>query len=766
MTECSTFRQVSVFTRKSGRNLDQVLIIVFKIVIFVMMIKFMEKIFRLIFQLIALIMICNGASAQSKSEMKKIFEEAESSYLFEEYELANPLYLLLDRPDNFNIQYKIGTCYLNIPGEKAKAIPYLVSAVTDASYDAKITSFKEKRAPLDAYFFLAKAYMINNELPKALSILNDFKKLATETEKKGGMKNLTYIDQQIKACNNAMSNQEAPFRVSRKLLDSNFSQGSINENPAVSFDGKTLVYTERRGLINAIMFSRNINDKWQPPVEINSQLEAGDDCSSCSLNSDGTLLLLYKTDNFDGNIYSAEYLNGSWTPIRKLNQNINTKFYESHASISADGKRLYFTSNRDGGNGGLDIYLSELDNSGDWGPPVNLGNTINTVYNEDTPFITSNDSLLYFSSEGHSGMGGFDIYRSSGSGSEWRSPENLGFPVNSTDDDRFFQPFNNDENGFYSVYTDYKKREIFYFTLTNPRLNRIYELSGNYKLTDTLVIYDEKNAIYLVDRVTSDTLDKGYPDRYTGQYSFIVAPGKFRLVYTAPGYLSQHLDTAVVLDNPSRVIKLEDIILEKIPYGRRPGYEKLDLSDIPVVDKIDSSILIKNLRISDVSENDLQDTAILYYTVQVMALHNPVDISYFRYVSDIIVFYNESDRFYRYTTGNYKVKAEAYDHKNDLISKGYPEDLFIKKVTRMPTEKQVTDLKYYTIQLKATKERLNINTVFEGIEDIRESEEIDGLYHYFYGRFTTPEEAKTALQRPQFLKFGDAFVREISTLER
>lgn len=84
----------------------------------------------------------------------------------------------------------------------------------------------------------------------------------------------------------------------------------------------------------------------------------------------------------------------------------------------------------------------------------------------------------------------------------------------------------------------------------------------------------------------------------------------------------------------------------------------------------------------------------------------------------------------------------------------------------MPTEKQVTDLKYYTIQLKATKERLNINTVFEGIEDIRESEEIDGLYHYFYGRFTTPEEAKTALQRPQFLKFGDAFVREISTLER
>jgi len=730
-----------------------------------MMIEFMKKIFKLPFQVIALLMICNYVAAQSKAEMKKIFEEAESSYLFEEYELANPLYLMLDRPDNFNIQYKIGTCYLNIPGEKAKAIPYLRSAVTNASYEAKVTSFKEKRAPLDAYFFLGKAYMINNELPKALEILNEFKKLAAETEKKGGMKNLSYVDQQIKACNNAMSNQEAPFRVSRQLLDENFSQGSINENPAISFDGKTIVYTERRGLINAIMFSKYIRDKWQPPVEINSQLNAGDDCSSCALNSDGTLLLIYKNDNFDGNIYSAEYINDSWTPIRKLNQNINTRFYESHASISADGKRLYFTSNRDGGNGGLDIYMSEPDPSGDWGPAVNLGSTVNTVYNEDTPFITSNDSLLYFSSEGHSGMGGFDIYRSSGSGAEWSSPENMGFPVNSTDDDRFFQPLNNDENGFYSVYTDYKKREIFYFTLTNPRLNRIYELSGNYSLRDTLVTFDEKNAIYLADLVSGDTLDKGYPDKYSGQYSFMVAPGKFRLVYTGPGYQSQHLDTAVLTDNPSEVIKLEDIILERISAGGRPENEKPDISSIDSANKKDSGIFIRNLRISDVSDNDLLDTAIMYYTIQVMALHNPIDISYFRFGSDVKVFYNESDRFYRYTTGVFKGKSEAYEYMQEIKSKGYPDDLFIKKVTRID-EKQVVDQKYYTIQLKATKEKLNIKTVFEGFENIREFQEIDGLYHYFYGRFATPEEAKTVLQGPQFLKFGDAFVREVSTLDR
>jgi hypothetical protein len=726
------------------------------------MIKAREKIFGILLQLITLLAFSFAAAAQSNTEMKKIFTEAESCILFDEYELANPLYLLIDKPDNYNIKYKIGTCYLNIPGEKAKAIPYLESAVKHSSYDAKITSFREKRAPLDAWFFLGKAYMINNELEKAISTFDNFKKVSAEIKEKGGMKNLAYVDQLIQACNNAKASQEDPFRISKKLVSPKFSHGSINENPAVSFDGNTIVYTERQGDLNVIMFSKKIGGKWQNPIEINSQLKSGDDCSSCSLNNDGTFLLLYKTDTFDGNIYSAEYVDGAWTPIKKLNKNINTKFYESHASISPDGKKLYFTSNRDGGNGGLDIYLSEKDSIGEWGPAANLGTTVNTVFNEDTPFITLNDSLLYFSSEGHSGMGGYDIYRSHGSGKTWKSPDNMGFPINTTDDDRFFQPFNNDENGFYSIITDYKKKEIFYISLTNFRLNRIYELSGNYSLKDTVVTFNEKNAIYLINKESGDTLETGYPDRNTGKYNFIVAPGSFRLVYTGPdGYYPQHIDTMVVMNNPSRVINLKDIILDK---NAPVIYEKLDLSDIPIVDKIDSSILIRNLRVYDVTDNDMQDTTILYYTVQVMALYNPVDISYFKYVSDIKVFYNESDLFYRYTTGIFKIKDEAYAHRDDLINKGYPDDLFIKKVTRMSGEKAVPSQKYFTIQLKATKERVDIKTTFPGLTGVRETEEIDGMYHYLYGSYTSAAEANTVMSRKQMKGFNDAFVREIIIL--
>src|SRR5690606_10609585 len=122
--------------------------------------------------------------------MRKIFAQAESYFLYEEYELANQLYILIESPENLNIKYKIGTCYLNIPGEKEKSIQYLEEAVKNATYDSKTESYKEMRAPLDSYFSLAKAYMINNDLEKSLNTLETFKRLSAEIKTKGGMQNL------------------------------------------------------------------------------------------------------------------------------------------------------------------------------------------------------------------------------------------------------------------------------------------------------------------------------------------------------------------------------------------------------------------------------------------------------------------------------------------------------------------------------------------------------------------------------------------------
>jgi hypothetical protein len=650
------------------------------------MVKFRVEIISVLVQLITLVVFPVAVSAQSSSEMKQIFAKAESYYLYEEYELANQLYLLLDTTANPNIKYKIGNCYLNIPGEKEKSIPYLVDAVKTASYDSKTASFKEKKAPLDAYFSLSKAYMINNQLDKALSTLQTFNKLARETTSKGGMKNLDYIEQQIQACKNAILFSSNPVLFSKKALGSDFSQGSINDNPAVSFDGNTLVYTERRGMVNAIFYSRKERGKWQTPIEITAEINAGEDCSSCSLNSDGTELFLYKTDNYDGAIYSSKFVNGAWAPIKKLNKNINTKFYESHASISSDGKRLYFTSNREGGQGNLDIYVSEKDGFGDWGVAVNLGAAINTPYNEDTPFITRNDSLLYFCSEGHSSIGGFDIFKSQKADNAWKTPSNIGVPLNSTDDDKFFQPVNNGQNAYYSMTTDYKKKEIFYLGMGSTDVNQLFEIKGKFSLKDTTITFDENYSIHLINRATGDTLDVGFPNKYTGLYSFSVAPGTFRVFYKGLGYKTQTIDTAIMQDFPNLALNI-DVSLERDPTVKISNfptivYEKINLALIPTIATVDTANLIRNLNVSDVGDTNIKDSDVLYYTVQVMALHNPVDVTYFKYITDMKVLYNDSDKFYRYTTGKFPTREDAYLLRQELIRKGYPEQIFIKKVSK------------------------------------------------------------------------------------
>lgn len=649
------------------------------------MAKFRVKIIGGFVQLITLALFSATVSAQSSTEMKKIFEKAESYYLYEEYDLANQLYLLIDSTGNANIKYKIGNCYLNIPGEKEKSIIYLESAVKSASYDAKTESFKEKRAPLDSYFSLSKAYMVNNQLDKALSTLQSFNKLARETKAKGGMANLDYIDQQIQACKNAIEYKTNPTVFSKKAMGSEFSQGSINDNPAVSFDGTTIVYTERRGIANAIFYSRKERGKWQPPIEITAELNAGEDCSSCSLNSDGTELFLYKTDNYDGAIYSSDFVNGAWTPIKKLNKYINTKFYESHASISADSKKLYFASNRDGGQGNLDIYVSERDASGDWGPAVNLGAAINTPFNEDTPFITQNDSTLFFSSEGHSSMGGFDNFKSQKIGNVWKTPVNLGFPINTTDDDKFFVPENNGKNAYYSMTTDYKKKDIFYIGLGSSDVNQIFEIKGKFSLKDTVVTFDKKYSIHLINKTSGDTIDVGYPNKYTGLYDFSVIPGDFKIYYEGFGFKTVEIDTLIQQDNPNLTINL-DVSLERdlsVRLNAPPVvYDKINLSLIPTVLAVDSSTLIRNLNVTDVGDVNVKDSDVLYYTVQVMALHNPVDVTYFKYITDMKVLYNDADKFYRYTTGRFPTRENAFELRLELIRKGYPEEIFIKKVSK------------------------------------------------------------------------------------
>lgn len=640
---------------------------------------------RKIFCIIAiLVWLSTSVSfAQNKSQIKEFFIKAESHYLYGEYEKANEIYMVLNQmmPENANIQYKIGNCYLQIPHEKTKAIPYLQSAITNAEYGAKIKRFNEKRAPLDAYFSLGNAFRINNDLDKAILTYAKFKDLLSG---ENGMVNSDFVDQMIMACKNAKKLMETPLNITKKNLGEKINIVAINHRPAVSGDGNTMVYTCDMGEENSIYMSKKISGTWSPPIEITSQLSNQRDISSSSLNYDGTQLFIYKVDDFVGNIYVSNYSDGTWSKIIKLKSNINTKYYESHASVSKDGNTLFFTSNRQGGEGGSDIYKSELQSDGSWGPVKNLGSLINTPFNEDTPFLTNNDSILFFSSEGHYTMGGYDIFKAKRKNDVWKTPENIGYPINTTDDDLFFQPIGDGATAYYSMLTGYKEKNIFKINLFPRKIELVFEIRGILSLQDTIISFNDDFPISMIDIISKDTIDVSYPNKSTGLYNFITNTGEYELNYEGTGYLKQTKKLSLNEDSPESVITIDIKLEPDTVYVEKKRISIIDFSKIPVVESIDSSLLITDVEVKDISDIDKTGREILYYTVQLMALYNPADVSYFVGLNVEVIY--GKDRFYRYTTGRLETVEEAEQLRTEIVNMGYPEEIFIKKVYREITE--------------------------------------------------------------------------------
>ena len=234
--------------------------------------------------------------------------------------------------------------------------------------------------------------------------------------------------------------------------------------------------------------------------------------------------------------------------------------------------------------------------------------------------------------------------------------------------------------------TDYKKKDIFYLGLDGNDVNKLFTIEGKLSLSDTSVAFDRNYKIYLINKSSGDTLDVGYPNKYTGLYGFSVAPGEFRLDYTGPGYFTQSIDTAILQVSSISAIGIDITLLRdpsfKSGVRQTIAYDKIDPTLAPSISAIDSSILIRNMNVNDLGDNNINDSDVLYYTVQVIALYNPVDVSYFKYIADMKVMYNDIDKFYRYTTGKFSTREEAYNLIQELKRKGYPEDMFVKKVSK------------------------------------------------------------------------------------
>lgn len=408
-----------------------------------------------------LLILSNLSFAQSKKDLKRAFVNAEFFLLYNEYKEALPLFLELynsGRKDA-NIQYRLGYCYLNIPNQKDQSIKYLEEAIEHISENYKIGEYKEREAPIEAYYYLGVAYRVNNRIEEAIDVFNKYKSLL---DPKDAEKN-KLVETQLIACQNAIELSRTPTNIMETNLGKNVNNQYPNTNPVVSGDEETIVYASELRFYSGVFMSKKRDGRWLPARNISLEFNSEFPVVPVFLTRDGNTLYLQRNDQDIYNLYVSRYKDGVWSQLEKLNSNINTKANENHACVTDDGKTLYFTSNRPGGFGGFDIYKSELDENGEWGPPKNLGATINSYLDEVTPFITEDANTLYFSSQGHFNIGGFDIFKSTKKGNSWGKPQNLGYPFNTTDDDSFFFPLKNGKIAYYSKFkeTGFGENDIY-----------------------------------------------------------------------------------------------------------------------------------------------------------------------------------------------------------------------------------------------------------------------------------------------------------------
>lgn len=497
-------------------------------------------------------------------DFKSLFSDAEYFFLYHDYHEALPLFLAaLDKsPDNANVQYKVAFCYLNIAGAKHRAIPYLLKASENISTSYQEGSYKEQGAPKEVLFYLGEAYRIDEQLDEAIQYYNQF--LEQQNSKETPI-NPEFVQQQIDACTRAKEMMRHKLYVKEEVLPI-FDDNSYLLTPAMSTDGKTIVFTRQEKFYDAIYTATRKNSgEWNNPKNITLDLAVEGNVYSTSINHNGTQIFLYMHDKDVGNIFTSVKTDGKWGKAERLGKSINTRNWESFASISPDGETLYFSSNRSGGHGGFDIYYSKLQQDGTWGSAINIGENINTPFNEEAPYLTPDGNTLFFISQGHNSMGGYDVFFSDRiDDDQWSTPVNVGYPVNTTDDEMMYFPLSKNE----ALVTYVEKgqpsiRKIRTIAFSNDPDFISVPLIGSVMLSDNSDITPNLVKVEIVDKNTSRAMGPLYAQEQTGEFSAKLLPGTYNVKVNAAGYLphEQEITIADGAENSPMQISLERQVL-------------------------------------------------------------------------------------------------------------------------------------------------------------------------------------------------------------
>lgn len=404
---------------------------------------------------------------------KKAFEAGEEffkQYQFDKAEVEfDKAYAF--NPNYSKLNYYLGMCVLN-SSYKFKALNYFKKAY----------ELNPNVAP-EINLLIGIGYHINGDWDNGIKHYEYHKKVLNPKN----TDTLEYINKKISECKTGKDLVAKPKRVWVDNLGKNVNTEYPEYGPFISADESVIIYTGRRSdtrggkkdegdgkfFEDIYLSKRNPNNgEWEKAINIGENINTENHDAPSGLSPDGKLLYIFYGWKGGGDIYQSKLKDGQYGKPEKLSSNVSSKYYESSASVSFDGKELYFASERPGGFGGEDIYVSRWDEKKkEWGPAENLGANINTKYRETGVFLHPDGETMYFSSQGHSTMGGFDIFMSKrDEKGVWGAPVNIGYPINSPDDDVFFVVSGSGRYGYYSSFRQdgYGEKDLYRITFLGP----------------------------------------------------------------------------------------------------------------------------------------------------------------------------------------------------------------------------------------------------------------------------------------------------------
>lgn len=460
-----------------------------------------------------------GVNAQMSSfQFNAKFLEA--NQLMEEklWNRAADIWTTLVAEDQFNgnINYKLGFCLLETANRKLESLKYLETAVgagISKNYDPFDSN--EKKAPIEANYYYGRALHLDYQMDKAISTYNQ---LLADLPSKHRLVSLT--KRQIEMCNQAIFQVNNPQNYIITNVGGTINNEFNDYSPVVSIDEQTMFFTSRRireDSTNVTLIDddtgetkediyvsyKNQAGEWQAPELLNINTDGH--AASISVSPDAQTLYIYYDQDGDGNIFKSQLVGESWTDPQPMKSDINSDAWETHITVSSDEKTLYFVSDRNGGYGGRDIYRCVVLPTGEWSKALNVGPTLNTPFDEDAVFLSADGKTMYFSSNGHTSMGDFDIFYSMlGEDGEWSKPINIGYPVNTTDADVFFYPTAGNKRAYYSSRKEdgLGLKDIYVIDMPDAEIAAelsvlkgfIYPAEGDKLPEDCLVVVTNKNS--------------------------------------------------------------------------------------------------------------------------------------------------------------------------------------------------------------------------------------------------------------------------------